>query len=273
MKGESAWCIEKRILFSVLIFIISMPLLWGALFPLSSYMEANWYGAFKYSLSTLTAILLMYLTWGKSTFSLKCPEYFRNLFTFGLLGVIGAAGAFIFSSDGIDLTPSITIIAGCIFCNLAIAICEEVIFRGIILNSMIAALKKRDDVVRLTVIGSSIIFGLRHLINLVSMPDTVFMTLAQVVFTFMAGTYLCAVYLRTKNIWVCITIHFLEDFATSVWAIFSSSAAASASVDGSLLAAAGMIALQIPYVVFAVLMLKDKKWNKAIITEKSSKGI
>ena len=53
----------------------------------------------------------------------------------------------------------------------------------------------------------------------------------------------------------------LEDFAVSIWEIFSSGAAASISMDGTIGTSLGMVALQVPYVVFAVLMLRDRNWK------------
>ena len=145
--------------------------------------------------------------------------------------------------------------------NLGIAISEEFIFRVVILGKMLSAWKDKKNAMWYAVISCCVIFGVRHLLNLISMPDTVLLTMAQVVFTFMAGFYLCAVYLRTENIWICVLIHFLEDFGTSVWEIFSTHAAASAMADGNIMSAMGMIILQVPYIIFAILMLRDKTWD------------
>jgi len=238
-----------------------MPLIWLLTYPIYSSLDSVWNGAVKYGFSGISALGFIFFIWKRPTFSFACSKFWRNLFTFGLLGVIGAIGAFVFSSDKVDMTPSFITMLGCILMNLAIAVSEEVIFRGLILHSMLQAWREKKNVVARSIIACSIIFGLRHLLNLITMPDTLFLTLAQVVFTFMAGTYLCAVYIRTGNIWVCIVIHFLEDFGTSVWEIFSSNAAVSAASDGTIGVAIGMIALQIPYVIFTVLMLRDKNWR------------
>jgi membrane protease YdiL (CAAX protease family) len=155
----------------------------------------------------------------------------------------------------------ISTVIGCILMNLAVAVSEEFLFRGVILNAFLNSWKTKRNFISAAVIASCIIFGLRHLINLYTTPASIFATCAQVFFTFMAGTYLCAVYLRSQNIWVCILIHFLEDFSTSIWTLFSSHAAASAAADISPMAALGMIAMQIPYLIFAVLMLRDKNWR------------
>lgn len=254
--------IENHIvLFNIIAFIIAMPLVWGITYQLLDGLSDNWHGTIKYSLTAVITLIIMYAVWSKSIFTLRCPGFFKGLISFGLLGLIGALGALVFSYDTVDTTPTVAAVIACVLCNLAIAVSEEFLFRGLILHSALKVFTGKSNRILLAILLSCGIFGVRHLINLVTMPDAVFGTLAQVVFTFMAGTYLCAVYLRTNNIWICVLIHFFEDFSTSVWTLFSTSAAASVSQDTSVGAAFGMIAMQIPYVIFAILMIRDKKWK------------
>lgn len=259
--------ISKYIIITcVLVFLIAMPAIWVPSYQLLAEVEHNWAETIRYTLTALLTIGMIFLFWRKCLFTLKCPQLMKNLFSFGLLGVIGALGAFIFTYQPADRTPSLSIMIGCILMNLAVAVSEEFLFRGVILNGLIKAWSKQNkqNIVRNAVLVSCTIFGLRHLLNLITQPDAIFGTLAQVVFTFMAGTYLCALYLRTNNIWVCILIHFLEDFSTSVWQIFSTSAAASMNADVTISGAVMMVLLQIPYVIFAILMLRDKRWKMSI---------
>lgn len=255
------WWKSHVVVGSILFFLISMPLVWGAIFPILQGLDKVWQGAIKYGLSALWAWLVIQYIWqGEKLLGMQSP-FWKGLFSFGLLGVIGAIGAFFFSRDTVDMMPSVMTLLGCILMNLAIAVSEEFIFRIVILNYMLKAWQDKKQVLLYALIICNMIFGLRHLLNLITMPQAVYLTLAQVVFTFMAGLYLCAVYLRTRNIWICILIHFMEDFGTSVWEIFSSSTSLSASADGNIFAALGMIALQIPYVIFAILMMRDKNWH------------
>lgn len=247
--------------FCFALFAAVMPTAWGLLYLLHLPPQGDWAGVIRYSVSAALTLLLMYLIWHKTLFSFRCVRFFQSLFTFGLLGVIGALGAFVFSSGAVDRKPAFTAVLGCVLVSFAIAVCEEFLFRAVMLNAMIRAWNGRKNFPVLAVIASSAIFGLRHFLNLIFFPHQVIMTCAQVIFCFMSGIYLGAVYLRSRNIWVCVAIHFLEDFAASVWVLFSSAAAASASADASFLSAALMIAMQIPYVIFAWLMLRDKRWS------------
>ena len=258
-------------------FIIAMPVTWLALMPFVRALDGAWADAVRYAATAAVTLLLMRIIWKRNVFSFKCPNFFRSLFTFGLVGLIGAAGAFAFGYETVDTVPVAKTVCGVVLMNLAIAVSEEFLFRGVMLNALLEVYteknmytekeahsdkkKIRINAIYAAVLVSCVIFGLRHLLNLAAKPNALFMTCAQVVFTFMAGTYLCAVYLRSQNIWVCVLIHILEDLAVSVWPLFSSAAASSASADISMPNALGMVAMLIPYVVFAWLMLRDKKWQ------------
>ena len=248
-------------------FIIAMPLAWLTLNPLIRQFDDVWADVVRYLVTVAITILLMRLIWKKNVFSFKCPKLFKGLFTFGLVGLVGAVGAFVFSYEMVDVMPAIEMIVGVVLMNLAIAISEEFLFRGVILNVLLKAYSEKKKSIHSAVLVSCAIFGLRHFLNLITKPDALIMTCAQAAFTFMAGTYLCAVYLRTKNIWVCVLIHFLEDFAVSLWPLFSSVAASSASTDITVSNALGMVILLIPYIVFAWFMLRDKKWQLSLLSE------
>lgn len=260
MKKNIIWFQRKHVIcFSILVFLLSMPVSWLIILPFIKNWQMEWKRAAEYGMSVIVVLAIASLYWKEMSFSFKCPLFFKGLFSFGLLGVIGAVCAFVFSRGTVDLKPTICQIIGCVMMTLAIAVSEEVIFRGVILHSMLRAWRGREQVIIMAVVGSTTIFGLRHLLNLWMSPGTVILTMAQVCFTFMAGLYLCGVYLRTENIWVCICIHFLEDFGTSIWGIFSSQSILVGDVNIG--GAIGMIALQIPYVIFAILMLRDKEWQ------------
>lgn len=259
-KIEQYWR-KHTFMVSFIFFMITMPVIWGILYPVTKEWPNVWQGTIKYGLSAMSAYAYIVLVWQKKSMIQGRQKFFKHLFSFGLLGVIGAVGAFVFSADRVDVMPKISVFVGCILMNLAIAISEEFIFRVVILRKMLSAWKNREKAVWCAVTSCCLIFGIRHMLNLITMPDAVLLTLAQVVFTFMAGFYLCAVYLRTENIWICVLIHFLEDFGTSIWEIFSTQAAASAGADGNMMSAVGMIMLQIPYLIFGILMLRDKTWD------------
>ena len=249
------------IVYSLLLFTISMPILWGAVYPLLYKLPFYWASAMKYTLTLLAVIAACLVTYRQIPFTYQCKNVFKGLFTFGFVGVLCAVMAFLFSCDTPDRTPSVSTVLGFTFYNLAIAISEEFLFRGAIFTQMLDSWKEKKGFIWAAIIASSVIFGLRHFLNLVTAPNVIITTTGQVLFTFMAGVYLCAVYLRTRNLWVCIIIHFLEDFFTGFWAIVSTSAADAQTRDGTITNMVVLVSVHLVYVVFGILMLKDKKWE------------
>lgn len=73
-------------------------------------------------------------------------------------------------------------------------ICEEIIFRGIILEGFLAKYTTKK-----AIIYSALIFGIIHFIPI------------QVVNAFFMGIVLGWIYIKTKSLWVCIGIHVLNN--------------------------------------------------------------
>lgn len=88
--------------------------------------------------------------------------------------------------DPMDLVLTVAVIG---------PICEEIIFRGVILEGL---LKKYDTTK--AILFSSLIFSVIHLQPL------------QVVATFFIGLILGWIYVKTQSLWVCIAIHIINNF-------------------------------------------------------------
>lgn len=245
--------------FSLFAFGLAMPVMWGAVYPLLVRLPFVWAGAVKYTLTFLVAIGICAAVEGEISFWNHRSGFWKGLFSFGLLGMICAVMAFVFSYEKPDMIPSGSMMVGFVLYNLAIAVSEECLFRGLILNVLLDSRKGRKGAVWFAVIVSSVMFGLRHFLNLITTPHTVVSTTGQVLFTFMAGFYLCAVYLRTDNIGICVFIHFWEDFFTGFWAVVSTSAAAAQTTDGDIMSIVLLVAVHSVYVIFGIFMLKGKE--------------
>jgi membrane protease YdiL (CAAX protease family) len=100
------------------------------------------------------------------------------------------------------------------FMCLCVGLFEEVAFRGCVLMLL---LKKRTHsklAVFMAIFWSSVIFGAVHLVNLfTSSPVAV---LLQIGYSALIGGMCSLVLLETKNIWICVFIHALYNFAGGV---------------------------------------------------------
>ena len=97
---------------------------------------------------------------------------------------------------------------------LCVGLFEELAFRGC---ALMILLKKRTSTrlgVFMAIFWSSILFGAVHLANIfISSPGAV---LLQIGYSALIGGLCCLVLLETANIWICVFIHALYNFAGGV---------------------------------------------------------
>jgi len=96
---------------------------------------------------------------------------------------------------------------GILLTVIMIAMAEEVIFRGLLIPLGMVCTGGRPF---LTIMLSSLMFGLIHLVNLAH--TSVNMVLLQIVLVFASGMLWGGIYLRTHNLLITIILHFLDDF-------------------------------------------------------------
>lgn len=95
------------------------------------------------------------------------------------------------------------------------ALLEEVIFRSVILTSILQMMKPTKKNIFIAIVISSSFFGLMHLINLVD-GGAVIPTLQQVGYSFLMGCLWAVVFIRTQSVWPSVLLHFLYNFFGSV---------------------------------------------------------
>ncbi|MGE7114232.1 CPBP family intramembrane glutamic endopeptidase [Lysinibacillus sp. NPDC047702] len=87
---------------------------------------------------------------------------------------------------------------------IAVGFCEELIFRGLIFKYL------SEKGLKTAILGSSILFGIGHLVNLASGQDFL-MTLLQIIFAFLFGLVCAEIVAKTKSIIFPIIWHATHD--------------------------------------------------------------
>ncbi len=119
---------------------------------------------------------------------------------------------------GISLNLGITETVLYILSMLCVGFLEEVIFRGLLFNTM------KKDGLKTAIIVSSITFGIGHIINLFNGSGAELIpNLLQVVYATAAGFMFVMIYLKSNSLIVCITAHGIFN-ALSVFAKETSTA-------------------------------------------------
>ena len=129
------------------------------------------------------------------------------------------------------------------------AIVEELLFRGLIMQHLM----KYGNVV--AVIGSAIMFSFFHL------------NPSQTVYQFILGIVLAIIYIRTKNMWYPIILHFINNALIVTYAYYTYATGGSVSAanfDASAITAMIILAIVGSIVLWGLLGLfrkKDVQWN------------
>ena len=98
--------------------------------------------------------------------------------------------------------------------GIAPGLYEEVTCRGVVLSNMRYQWRNAKNPIMMSLLASSIAFGLIHLVNLFS---TVGPTLIQVGYATGLGIFFGAVYLRTRNLWGPVVVHALIDISAKIF--------------------------------------------------------
>lgn len=98
--------------------------------------------------------------------------------------------------------------------GIAPGLYEEVTCRGVVLSNMMYQWRNAKNPIMMSLLASSIAFGLIHLVNLFS---TVGPTLIQVGYATGLGIFFGAVYLRTRNLWGPVVVHALIDISPKIF--------------------------------------------------------
>ncbi len=143
---------------------------------------------------------------------------------------------------------------------------EELIFRGFIAEIIFRKYSSSPAQVWFSVIISGMLFGFMHMINAFSVGNTA-SALIQSITASVIGMAFCAIYYRTKNLWVCIFLHTVINTAsllpTGIFTGYSFGEALGSYTSFNLLGA-------IPYAIITAVLLRPEKMREIIPLAKPS---
>ncbi len=157
----------------------------------------------------LLVLIVMLLFKNSYVFTNKQEKFKSSLllgFPMIIVAIINLTSS-IRSLTSFSIPNFINVLIFCIFIGIA----EEFLCRGWIQNEFIERYSKDKKSVILSIVLSSLIFGLMHITNLAS--QTLLETLLQIVNATAVGVLLGSIYYKTKNIWGVIFLHAFYDFS------------------------------------------------------------
>ena len=97
-----------------------------------------------------------------------------------------------------------------------VGIFEELLCRGWLLTEFLERFGKNRKGILFSLFVSSLIFGLMHITNIITVGQDVAVTFVQIIMAVFMGFGLGATYIKTKNIWTPIFLHGFYDLAISM---------------------------------------------------------
>ncbi len=150
-----------------------------------------------------------------------------------------------------------------VFQSFLIGTYEELLLRGVILNTMIGKYGTTKKGVYKAVIFSALLFGAAHMLNLLKTPNMPVTILIQVVYASFFGVYFGAIYLRSKNIWAVIFLHSILDLSEILFEVLIQPIAAEEiTKDITLLDGLPFIAMMLPALILGLTYLRKVDLQK-----------
>lgn len=201
-------------LFVKMLFITLLILVFGGLIPsLVSY--SVFYSKYGYEFLSemffgLLVTFILIITKNKSVI-FKKRESVLNGIKYGIsLTVISVI---IFATNiWTGLSAGLGVVINLILYSTVVGITEEFLCRGFLQNKFLKKFGKSSKGVYISIIASSLVFGMMHIVNLVS-GQTLMETILQIIQTTSIGLLFGAIYYRTGNIWSVVLLHSFYDFA------------------------------------------------------------
>ncbi len=165
---------------------------------------------------------------------------------------------FDFKTPLMSFASAVPTLIGFLFATLGTGILEELVFRGFFFNAFVDRLGNSKKGVFASMMLSSSVFGVIHLLNLIGNPELIVSTIAQVIYAIMIGCFFCIIYYRAGNIWPCIILHGLVNFTSKFWDAFNSAP----EVDSSIMMGIFEVALCAILMISAIIQLNKEFKNK-----------
>ena len=215
-----------------------------------------------YFLCQIIGAILMFLLSFKqvrSVFECRTKGFFQGLllgWPFIIAAVVTLIGSFFITGNATFMNPKPQKIMLFVIMILFVGIIEEVLFRGVVLKSILNKYGCSKTGTIFSVIIASLIFGLAHIVTLMIHPQFIMYTITQVIYCTLAGLLFSVVYLRCQNIFALILLHSLIDFSSLLPIMFYPSNTLVLTSDTGLIELVTYVLLHIPFLIVAVIYAK-----------------
>lgn len=164
----------------------------------------------------IAAILMLYITGQTHTLKPSFKSFWTSIWSGMVFIVLAVVGCIVFIDEGTNIgavyKSPFEIIAFIVFV-IVVGLAEELVYRGIIADSISERFGNSKTGIILSVLLSGCIFGAMHILN-VFYGQSLEESIIQMIATAMLGILLSAIYIRHKNIYGVAFLHATLNFMT-----------------------------------------------------------
>lgn len=164
-----------------------------------------------------------------------------------------------FKSDENNLIYNVVF---CCLISFTVALYEESLFRGLLLNLMTENIRKHTTLI-IIIIVNSLMFSLCHISHI--FDNGIILTTVNCFSAFCTGFFFSAVYYRTNNIWVPIIFHTINNLVSNIPNIFANSTGevVTKSVSYSIINLIALLLVtvinSVPFLIIGFYIVRKKK--------------
>lgn len=164
-----------------------------------------------------------------------------------------------FKSDENNLIYNVVF---CCLISFTVALYEESLFRGLLLNLMTENIRKHTTLM-IIIIVNSLMFSLCHISHI--FDNGIILTTVNCFNAFCTGFFFSAVYYRTNNIWVPIIFHTINNLVSNIPNIFANSTGevVTKSVSYSIINLIALLLVtvinSVPFLIIGFYIVRKKK--------------
>lgn len=247
----------------------------GALLPSSIMYNKYGYEFISEIILAFFVVIAMLLAKNSYVFTEKRIGFFKSLLI-GATELILSILIFTSSAFSLQSFSFFNFINLTLYC-FAIGIAEEFLCRGWIQNEFIEKFGKSRKQIILSIILSSLIFGLIHITNALY-GQTLFETFIQIIQATAGGVFLGSVYYRTKNIWAVAFLHGFYDLAVFLpeLTLYKSCTYGTPTANITVFSIVSSVIISAIYILSSIILLRKSKVNELLdenyqITEEEKK--
>lgn len=268
MKQGVKYILDRPLLFSIGIIFVAIALTFVPLAPLIKEICGEQLAAYIEGIIEQTAVSIVLIILLKKLGLLDEAGFkskIKDLWVVWpmVLFILLSASNFLAGSIKIDVTRPL-VIALFVVLNLSTGLFEETLCRGVVLTTMLNKWGRTKGGCYLSVLLSSLLFGMAHFVHLILGDASLLAVVTQVIYATFIGVFFCGCVIRCKCIYPVMIFHGMINMASSLNEIAVNGGINKGYGTMPIEVAITLVAMVLPFMLYGLFIIR-KEFRKPMI--------